>query len=69
MYFRWLQIVVYDLSETLEIEFFTMYAWVGIWNAIFLAVYGFFGLSSLIRFSTRSVEEIFSMFIVGMFIA
>ncbi|KAI1280696.1 Sodium bicarbonate transporter-like protein 11 [Halotydeus destructor] len=59
--------IVFDLSDVLDVEFYTMYAWVGIWNSIFLILYGLFGLSNLIQFSTRSVEEIFSMFIVVCF--
>lgn len=53
----------------MEVDFYTIYAWVGIWNSIFLVLYAVLGLGSLIKFSTRSVEEIFYMFIVFCFAA
>ena len=46
-------------------EFSGMYAMVGIWNAIFLAFYAFFGVSTnIIKWCSRFVQEIFAMFIV-----
>jgi len=36
---------------------------VGIWNAIFLLLEAFFNLSQLMKYSTRSTEEIFGFFI------
>ena len=59
--------VVYDMSIVLDANFYTVYAWVGIWNTIFVSLYAFFGVSNLIRFSTRSVEEIFTLFITTCF--
>lgn len=55
------------MSESLEIDFYTIYAWVGICNSAFCVSYGLFGLSSFIRFSTRFVEEVFCMFSVVCF--
>ncbi|KAI1280695.1 Sodium bicarbonate transporter-like protein 11 [Halotydeus destructor] len=59
--------IVFDLSQSLNVDFYTMYAWVGLWNAAFCALYGIFGVSGFIRFSTRSIEEIFCMFSVVCF--
>jgi sodium borate transporter 11 len=59
--------VVYDMSIVLDADFYTVYAWVGIWNTVFVSLYAFFGVSNLIRFSTRSVEEIFTLFITTCF--
>ena len=52
--------IVYDLSISLDVPFYSLYACVGLFNAFFLMLYGILGLNSLIKFSTRSVEEIFS---------
>lgn len=44
-----------------------MYASVGFWSTVFVLIYAVFGWSKLIKFSTRSVEEIFAMFITFCF--
>lgn len=51
------------MSARLEVDFYIMYACVGLWASFFVALYAFFGLSYLIKYCTRSVEEIFAMFI------
>lgn len=56
-------LVVYRMSEMLGTDFHALYAWVGIWSTVFIAIYAFFGISNLIKFSTRSVEEVFASFI------
>ena len=61
--------IVYDLSISLDVPFYSLYACVGLFNAFFLMLYGILGLNSLIKFSTRSVEEIFSAFIVCCFVS
>ncbi|OTF76178.1 sodium bicarbonate transporter-like protein [Euroglyphus maynei] len=40
-----------------------MYACVGLWNTFFLVLYAVFDLSKLMKWCTRSTEEIFSLFI------
>ncbi|XP_033127380.1 sodium bicarbonate transporter-like protein 11 [Anneissia japonica] len=55
--------VIYSICEDLELNFFAMYACVGLWNAFFLVVYSVVDASLLIKWSTRSTEEIFSLFI------
>ena len=61
--------IVYDLSVSLDVPFYSLYACVGLFNAFFLILYGILGLNSLIKFSTRSVEEVFSAFIVCCFVS
>ncbi|KAB7507658.1 Sodium bicarbonate transporter-like protein 11 [Armadillidium nasatum] len=40
-----------------------MYCAVGLWSCFFLALYSLFDVSKLMKFSTRSTEEIFALFI------
>lgn len=55
--------ILYTICEDLELDFFAMYALVGIWNSIFLCIYSFSDASKLMKWSTRSTEEIFSLFV------
>lgn len=45
-----------------------MYAAVGLWNGFFLILYSLFGFSRLMKWCTRSTEEIFALFIVVAFV-
>ncbi|KAI1292494.1 Sodium bicarbonate transporter-like protein 11 [Halotydeus destructor] len=56
--------VVYEMALVLDEDFYTVYAWCGLWSTLFTVIYSVFGLSNLIKFSTRCVEEIFASFIV-----
>ena len=40
-----------------------MFAMTGIWNSVFLVIYSLVGASRLMKWSTRSTEEIFALFI------
>lgn len=60
-------LIIADLASNFNIDFYTLYAYVGIFNSLFLITYGVLGLASFISYSTRSIEEIFSMFIVVAF--
>jgi len=55
--------VIKMVSLQFTLDFSAMYTMVGIWNAIFLLLEAFFNLSQLMKFSTRSTEEIFGFFI------
>jgi len=55
--------VIYEISESSGIEFWSLFAWVGLWNGLFLVFYGISGSSVLMRYSTRFVEETFGFFI------
>lgn len=50
-------------------HFPAMYAAVGLWNGFFLIIYSLFGFSKLMKWCTRSTEEIFALFIVVAFIS
>lgn len=55
--------VIYSICEDFELDFFAMYGCVGLWSAFFLVLYSLFDVSRLMRWSTRSTEEIFALFI------
>ncbi|CAG0899128.1 unnamed protein product, partial [Cyprideis torosa] len=55
--------VIYSICEDFELDFYAMYCCVGLWNSFFLILYSLFGMSRLMRWSTRSTEEIFALFI------
>ncbi|KAH6941942.1 hypothetical protein HPB50_024458 [Hyalomma asiaticum] len=55
--------VIYDISQDYGFDFTAMYAWVGIWNSFFLFVYVICDASKVMKWCTRSTEEIFSLFI------
>ena len=55
--------IVYRIAASLGVEFFDLFAAVGLWNGFFLLLYVLFDLSQLMQFCTRSTEEIFATFI------
>lgn len=55
--------VIYSICEDFELDFFAFYAAVGLWSAFFLILYSLFDVSRLMKWSTRSTEEIFALFI------
>lgn len=55
--------VIYDISQDFGFDFTAMYACVGLWNSFFLFVYVIFDVSKVMKWCTRSTEEIFSLFI------
>ncbi|XP_064608647.1 solute carrier family 4 member 11-like [Liolophura sinensis] len=55
--------IIYSISEDFDLDFRAMFCMVGLWNTFFLILYSVFGLSVLMKFSTRSSEEIFALFI------
>ncbi|XP_052776560.1 solute carrier family 4 member 11-like isoform X2 [Mya arenaria] len=61
--------IIYSVCEDFDLDFPAMFACVGLWNAAFLVLYSVTNLSKLMKFSTRSTEEIFSLFITFAFSA
>merc|ERR1739838_812759 len=61
--------VIKLISLQFSFDFLAMYTMVGLWNAIFLLLEAFFNLSQLMKYSTRSTEEIFGFFIALAFMA
>ncbi|KAK8771758.1 hypothetical protein V5799_024999 [Amblyomma americanum] len=55
--------VIYDICEDFGFDFTAMYACVGLWNSFFLFLYVVFDVSKIMKWCTRSTEEIFSLFI------
>ena len=55
--------VIYNICEDFQLDFYAMYACVGLWNTFFLVLYAVFDVSKLMKWCTRSTEEIFSLFI------
>lgn len=55
--------VIYNISADFDLDFLALYSCTGLWNAFFLFIYSTFGLSQIMKWSTRSTEEIFALFI------
>lgn len=55
--------VIYGICEGFGLNFHAMYACVGLWNTFFLVFYAVFDVSRLMKWCTRSTEEIFALFI------
>jgi len=55
--------VIYHICEDFDLDFNAMYCAVGLFNSLFLVFYSLFDVSKLMRWSTRSTEEIFALFI------
>ena len=46
-----------------DMDFFALYTSVGLWNALYVIMYAVTNATKLMKFSTRSTEEIFALFI------
>ncbi|XP_036361454.1 sodium bicarbonate transporter-like protein 11 isoform X2 [Octopus sinensis] len=55
--------VVANICDDFGIDFLGMFACVGIWSSIFLISYSIFGFCNLLKWSTRSTEDIFYTFV------
>lgn len=55
--------IILSVSVSFGFEFLPFFAMVGLWNSFFVIIYAVFNLSFLMKFSSRSTEEIFSNFI------
>uniref|UniRef100_A0A8C8WHC1 Solute carrier family 4 member 11 n=1 Tax=Panthera leo TaxID=9689 RepID=A0A8C8WHC1_PANLE len=56
-------IVISGICDDYDLDFNTFYAWTGLWNSFFLALYSLFNLSLLMSLFKRSTEEIIALFI------
>ncbi|XP_077967625.1 solute carrier family 4 member 11-like isoform X2 [Styela clava] len=61
--------VIKMVSGVINVDFLALYAMVGLWNSFFIILQGCFHASKLMKYSTRSTEEIFAFFIALAFIA
>nr|KAF6423818.1 solute carrier family 4 member 11 [Rousettus aegyptiacus] len=55
--------VIRGICDDYNLDFSTFYAWTGLWNSFFLALYAFFNLSLIMSLFKRSTEEIIALFI------
>ncbi|CAF0774686.1 unnamed protein product [Adineta ricciae] len=55
--------VISILCAWYRTDFRDTYALVGLWNSFFLILFSFFGVSKVMKWSTRSTEEIFALFV------
>ena len=46
-----------------DMDFFALYTSVGLWNALYVIMYAVTNATKLMKYSTRSTEEIFALFI------
>ena len=60
--------VVYEIAHLSGYDFFALYSAVGILCSVFQAIYALTGVSRLMKYSTRSTEEIFALFITIAFL-
>lgn len=54
--------VIYEISQDLEVEFSAFYASVGLWMCFFLIIMSITNSSNLMKYCTRSTEDIFALF-------
>ncbi|XP_053430638.1 solute carrier family 4 member 11 isoform X3 [Nycticebus coucang] len=55
--------VIRVICDDYNLDFNSFYAWTGLWNSFFLALYAFFNLSLVMSLFRRSTEEIIALFI------
>ncbi|XP_004634378.2 sodium bicarbonate transporter-like protein 11 isoform X1 [Octodon degus] len=55
--------VIRIICDDYNLDFNAFYAWTGLWNSFFLALYAFFNLSLVMSLFKRSTEEIIALFI------
>ncbi|XP_055288435.1 solute carrier family 4 member 11 isoform X2 [Moschus berezovskii] len=55
--------VIHGICDDYNLNFSTFYAWTGLWNSFFLALYALFNLSLVMSLFKRSTEEIIALFI------
>uniref|UniRef100_A0A5K3FN27 HCO3_cotransp domain-containing protein n=2 Tax=Mesocestoides corti TaxID=53468 RepID=A0A5K3FN27_MESCO len=55
--------LIYTVTVSYNLEFYAFFGCVGLFNAAFLFIYAAFDASRIMRWSTRSTEEIFAMFV------
>ncbi|KAF2077246.1 hypothetical protein CYY_001435 [Polysphondylium violaceum] len=60
--------ITFQISVDNQLDFFTLYTWIGFFNGAFLILYSVFGLSRLMKYSSRFIEETFAVFITIAFL-
>ncbi|XP_062058279.1 solute carrier family 4 member 11 [Lepus europaeus] len=60
--------VIRVICDDYNLDFNSFYAWTGLWNSFFLALYAFFNLSLVMSLFKRSTEEVIALFISSTFV-
>ena len=60
--------ILYKLSQSLDVPFLVLNAWVGIWVCIYMVIAAVADLNRIIAYATRFTDEIFSFLIAVIFI-
>nr|AKN21413.1 slc4a-8 [Schmidtea mediterranea] len=60
--------IISSICNDYDLDFFAMYSCVGLINSLLLILYAMFDISKLMRWSTRSSEEIFALFVAISFV-
>ncbi|KAJ6658577.1 hypothetical protein lerEdw1_019965 [Lerista edwardsae] len=55
--------VIQGICTDYDLHFRAFYAWVGLWNSLFLVLYALFNFSLIMKLFKRSTEEIIALFI------
>lgn len=58
----------YDMCESMDLDFLVARVWLGLWCAAFLVVLSIFEASCLMKWATRFMEDIFSLYIGLIFV-
>lgn len=48
-------LVIYNISADFDLDFLALYSCAGLWNSFFLLLYSTFGLSQIMKWSTRYI--------------
>lgn len=60
--------ILYKMSESLEVPFLTLNAWIGLWVSLYMLVAAVLDLNQVLAHATRFTDEIFSFLISMIFI-
>lgn len=60
--------ILYKMSESMDVPFLTLNAWIGLWVAFYMFLAAFFDLNRILVYATRFTDEIFSFLISTIFI-
>jgi mannitol/fructose-specific phosphotransferase system IIA component (Ntr-type) len=60
--------ILYQLSKPLGVEFLPLYAWVGLWAALFTIILAVVDASVWMRYLSRFTDEVFVLLIAAIFI-
>jgi hypothetical protein len=59
---------LYDIANSIDVPFLTLYAWVSVWLVGYAFLAAFFDMTRYVRLATRFTDEIFALLIVSIFV-